>query len=75
MVEKTGCGFCISPYDPKVLSDKFQWLIENPESGRRMGQQGRKAAESKYNWANEEQILLHFYKNLNQIKKTGILTT
>ena len=67
VVEKTGCGFCISPYNPKELSDTFQWLIENPESGRLMGQQGRKAAESKYNWANEEQILLRFYKNLIEI--------
>jgi glycosyltransferase involved in cell wall biosynthesis len=67
VVEKSNCGFCISPYDPKELSDAFQWLIENPEPAKLMGQRGRKTVEDKYNWANEEQILHRFYKNLIKI--------
>jgi glycosyltransferase involved in cell wall biosynthesis len=64
VVEKSGAGFCISPYDPDMLVKKLEWLIENPDHAKIMGQNGRKSTESNYNWKNEEQILLFLYKNL-----------
>ncbi|WP_159468559.1 glycosyltransferase [Dyadobacter sp. 3J3] len=69
VVEKSGCGFCISPYDADMLAKKLEWLIENPEKAEIMGQKGRNSSETHYNWANEEQILLHFYRNLLEPKK------
>lgn len=65
VVEKAKAGFCISPYDPQQLAEKLEWLIENPEQARMMGENGRKSTENHYNWKNEEQILLSFYKKLS----------
>ncbi|MEO6686861.1 MAG: glycosyltransferase [Dyadobacter sp.] len=70
VVEKSGCGFCISPYDSDMLAKKLEWLIENPEKAEIMGQNGRNSAETHYNWANEEKILLNFYRNLLKPKKS-----
>ena len=75
VVESSACGFCISPYDSDVLAKTFEWLIENKEAAKTMGQKGRIAAENNYNWVSEERILLHFYKNLFKIQKNRILTT
>lgn len=66
VVETSGCGFCISPYDANTLAGKFEWLIENPEMAKTMGQRGRVSAENHYNWVSEERILQCFYKNLLQ---------
>ena len=67
VVESSACGFCISPYDAHALAKSFEWLIENPVLAKTMGANGRIAVENNYNWASEEQILLHFYKNLLKI--------
>ncbi|MCF2504040.1 glycosyltransferase [Dyadobacter sp. CY107] len=62
VVEQSGCGFCISPYRADLLSEKLQWLIENPEERIRMGVCGRKSVEETYNWKSEEGTLLSFYR-------------
>lgn len=60
VVGKSGCGFCISPYDSDLLAKKLEWLIENPEKAEVMGRKGRISTETHYNWANEEKIFLIF---------------
>ncbi|GLU50990.1 glycosyltransferase [Dyadobacter frigoris] len=70
VVEKSGCGFCISPYDSDNLAKKLEWLTENPEKAKVMGKNGRNSTETYFNWANEEQILLNFYRNLLKPKKS-----
>lgn len=62
VVERSECGFCISPYDANLLADKLDWIINNIEKAFKMGDNGRKAVESYYNWENEEKKLLSFYK-------------
>ncbi|SKC17174.1 glycosyltransferase [Dyadobacter psychrophilus] len=64
VVEQSGCGFCISPYRADLLSEKLQWLIENPEERIRMGRNGRNSVEKMYNWTSEEDTLLSFYRAL-----------
>lgn len=61
VVERHGCGFCISPYDPVQLADALIYLIEHPDEARAMGQRGRRAVESEYNWSSEAQKLRTFY--------------
>ncbi|TDE09982.1 glycosyltransferase [Dyadobacter psychrotolerans] len=64
VVEISGCGFCISPYDSQLLADKLEWIIGNPEKTLEMGRNGRKSVESDYNWENEKKNLLSFYKTV-----------
>ena len=61
VVERTGCGFCISPYDPVQLATILTYLIEHPDEARRMGKRGRLAVEQRYNWATEAKTLLDSY--------------
>jgi glycosyltransferase involved in cell wall biosynthesis len=68
VVENSACGFCISPYDSDTLAKKLEWIIENPEKAEIMGRKGRISTETHYNWANEEKILLNFYRNLLNLK-------
>lgn len=75
VVEKSSCGFCISPFDAELLAKKLEWLTENQDAAEVMGLKGRISTEKSYNWANEEQILLGFYKNLVKSNKSEFLTT
>lgn len=62
VVERHRCGFCLSPYDPAQLTDALTYLIEHPEEARTMGQRGRVAVETEYNWTTEAAKLLTFYR-------------
>jgi glycosyltransferase involved in cell wall biosynthesis len=61
VVERHQCGFCISPYDPIKLASVLTFLTEHPEEARRMGERGRIAVETEYNWTTEAQKLFKFY--------------
>jgi glycosyltransferase involved in cell wall biosynthesis len=61
VVERHQCGFCISPYDPARLASVMTFLIEHPAEARQMGERGRAAVETMYNWSTEAQKLLMFY--------------
>lgn len=64
VVAKANCGFCIPPTDAAQLAYSMQWIIENPAKAIEMGENGKKAVKSHYNWENEEKILLSFYKKI-----------
>jgi glycosyltransferase involved in cell wall biosynthesis len=46
----------------QAIKEAIQWLIEHPEDAKRMGKNGRKAIESKYNWEKESKTLLELYE-------------
>lgn len=48
MVEEHNCGIFVDPENPKVLADKIVYLKENPETCKKMGQNARILAETKY---------------------------
>ena len=64
LVEETGCGLCVEPTDIDAVADAVGYLAGHPEEARRMGMNGRRWAESKYNWASEEKKLLALYREL-----------
>ncbi len=64
VVETHGCGICIDPTSPQALADALRFFIENPATGRQMGENGRRAAERQYNWASQAVILNGFYRRL-----------
>jgi glycosyltransferase involved in cell wall biosynthesis len=64
IVEPSECGFCISPSSASALSEKLDYIINNPERASEMGNRGRTLVESHYNWKNEEEKLLSFYKRI-----------
>jgi len=64
IIEGNECGLCVDPLDPKAIAAAIDHLVKNPDLARRMGEHGRQAVLSKYNWAIEEKKLCAFYAGL-----------
>lgn len=64
VVETHACGFCLDPTDADALFQTLKFLVENPATARRMGENGRKAVEEEYNWDTEEEKLFRFYEQV-----------
>nr|WP_303715908.1 glycosyltransferase family 4 protein [Methanoculleus marisnigri] len=59
------CGVLVDPTDPDAIAEAIVYLLENPDEARRMGENGRRAVEERYNWGKEEVRLLSLYRSLN----------
>jgi glycosyltransferase involved in cell wall biosynthesis len=64
IVEENQCGLCVNPLDAKAISDAIQYFIEHPHAAEKMGRNGRRAIEEKYNWLIEEKNLFALYEGL-----------
>jgi glycosyltransferase involved in cell wall biosynthesis len=64
IISKARCGFLVDPMDPQQIASAMEYLLTHPEEAEQMGQRGFQAVHKKYNWANEEQILLQTYEGL-----------
>jgi glycosyltransferase involved in cell wall biosynthesis len=63
IVEDSGCGLCVNPLDPGAIAAAIDRLASDTPLARRMGVNGRRAIEEKYNWNREAQKLLLFYSS------------
>jgi glycosyltransferase involved in cell wall biosynthesis len=61
IVDKNECGITVDSTDRAATKAAIQYLLDHPAEAERMGQNGRRAIETKYNWAAEEQKLLQLY--------------
>jgi len=66
IIESSQCGLCVNPLDPKAIGKAIQYIIDHPHESEKMGMNGRRAVEEKYNWSIEEKKLLSLYENLLQ---------
>lgn len=64
IIEGNQCGLCIDPLNPKAIAEAIDYLIQNPTEAERMGRNGQKAVNEKYNWTIEEAKLLEFYQQV-----------
>ena len=64
IVEDRGCGLCVDPADPEAIARAVEYLLTHPEEAKAMGQRGRQAMESTFNWASEERKLLDLYEKI-----------
>lgn len=58
------CGLLVDPLNPTEIAEAIDTLISNPDMAQRMGENGRRAVEERYNWGIEEQKLLAFYERI-----------
>lgn len=63
MVQESGCGLLIDPITPDTIAAAVKKLAE-PTLRRHMGERGRFAAETKYNWSAAFEQLLKQYRSL-----------
>lgn len=64
IVQGNGCGLCVDPMDPGAIASAVDYLANHPDVAREMGENGRKAVLSRYNWTQEEAKLVRFYDQL-----------
>lgn len=58
------CGLCVDPTDSRAIAGAIDFLINNPERAKAMGENGRRAVYGQYNWDVEERKLLSLYEEL-----------
>ena len=61
---EVGCGIIVDFNDTNQIKQAVIFLRDNPEIRRKMGENGRKAFEEKYNWNLMEEKLYEIYNNL-----------
>lgn len=64
IIEQSACGLCVDPMDPAALASAIDYLASHPDEARKMGENGRQAVLSRYNWSLEEAKLIGFYDRL-----------
>ena len=65
LISEVKCGICVDPIKPGEVADTIGYLIDNPDLARKMGRNGRKAIEDKYNWKFEELKLFKIYDGIS----------
>jgi glycosyltransferase involved in cell wall biosynthesis len=64
IIENAGAGVCVNPESPSAISTAIRDLLSAPASIERMGNSGRNAVETEYNWPREARKLTSFYQSL-----------
>jgi glycosyltransferase involved in cell wall biosynthesis len=63
-MEGVDCGFLVKPADPQAYAEKIKYLINHPVQAKRMGENGRNAVITEFNWETEAKKLVDLYKEL-----------
>lgn len=64
IIESNNCGICVNPLNSTEVSNAIKFFRDNPQKAEEMGNNGRKAVESKYNWELESEKLIKAYENI-----------
>lgn len=64
IMQDTNCGIVVDPENIREIIEAFHWLLDHPIEAKRMGENGRKAVEEKYNWERMEKRLFELYEGL-----------
>jgi len=64
IVEGNQCGVCVDPGNPAAIAAAIDHFCLHPQVARRMGENGRRAVETRYNWRGEAGKLASLYEAL-----------
>lgn len=64
IIEDNECGICVDGSSPESIAKAITYLKQNPAEIKRMGENGKRMVETKYNWDIEKKKLLELYDNL-----------
>lgn len=62
IVEGAQCGLLVDPRDVAAITAAMNWIVEHPEEAQAMGDRGRRAVETEFNWNGEAATLVEFYR-------------
>ena len=58
------CALFANPNDPKDISDRIVFLLDNPDKAKRLGEKGERLTQEQYNWEVEQRRLLDVYEKV-----------
>ena len=64
VVRQQKCGLLTNTGDAAEIAKALDWLCENPNLSREMGQRGRQAVIRQYNWEMEAVKLIKIYSEI-----------
>jgi glycosyltransferase involved in cell wall biosynthesis len=64
IVEKYNCGICVNPNKIEEIKEAIKFVRDNPRIAKMLGDNGRLAVVSEYNWSSQEKILFELYCNM-----------
>lgn len=63
IVDEYKCGITVKPDSIEDIVSAIQYIIDNPNEAKNMGENGRKAVLEKFNWTTQEAVLLELYQS------------
>lgn len=67
IVEKFECGICVDSRSVDDIVNAIQYIHDNPENAKKMGENGRRAIEDVYNWKTQEKVLEKVYGDIFEV--------
>lgn len=64
IIQENNCGICVNPESSNEIAAAIEYLIQNQDIAKKMGENGKKMILSEYNWNIEEKKMLSFYKKI-----------
>lgn len=64
VIGKVGCGITVDPLNTKEIGNAIDRLLDNPELGNQMGENGYRAVKNRFNWNREFENLLVLYRKI-----------
>lgn len=64
LIEENNCGICVDPNNVSEIVEAIDYLYNNQYVAEKMGANGRKLVQNRYNWKIEEMKLITLYQNL-----------
>jgi glycosyltransferase involved in cell wall biosynthesis len=64
VVEGKDCGICVDPAEPREIAAALEYLADNRHRAVAMGENGRRAVLTEYNWEAEAERLVRAYREL-----------
>ena len=69
LIEEYDCCEFVDPLNVEEISNKLNKMLNNEDRTRKMGSNGFRAIQEKYNWQEEFEKLFKFYMNLLKLEK------
>ncbi len=67
IINENKCGICVNVNNVQEIKNAINYILDNPDKARIMGENGRRAVIEKYNWATQEKALLRLYEKISQV--------
>lgn len=69
IVDKWKVGLYVNPSDLNGIINAIRYIVDHPLEAQKMGENGRQAVKTEYNWGTQEAVLLDLYESLSHRNK------